>query len=192
MGTSKMWAGPMLSPDEFWVRVRAMDERLRESFAERACFGLGSWRGSRMIDEWALGDSTFRSVRYDRDDGTAEVMVATSDGGEDSLHHVVANLPSDEPFEQRMERMRTSRIPAAIGHAEIAVSRQFVQFALRSVNDYLIADATVEGLHILIRVRGVGLEELRVELIDDVQPYLDGRNAMIRKARADHGIIDPE
>jgi hypothetical protein len=91
-----------------------------------------------------------------------------------------------------MERMRTSRIPAAIGHAEIAVSRQFVQFALRSVNDYLIADATVEGLHILIRVRGVGLEELRVELIDDVQPYLDGRNAMIRKARADHGIIDPE
>jgi hypothetical protein len=170
-----------------------MDERLRESFAERACFGLDSWRGPRMIDEWALGDSTFRSVRYSQDDGIAEVMVATSDDdGEDPLHHVIANLPSDEPFEKRMERMRTGRIPTAVGQADIAVSGQFVTFAVRSVNDYLIADATVEGRHIVIRAHDAALEELRIEPITDIQPYLDARNAMIRKARADHGIIDPE
>jgi len=170
-----------------------MDEQLRESFAERACFGLGGWRGSRMIDEWALSGSTFRSVRYSQDDRIAEVMVATSDDDvEDTLRQIIRNLPSDEPFEQRMERVRTSQIPAAVGRADIAVSGRLVPFAVRSVNDYLIADATVNGRHVVVRARGTGLEELRIEPIDDIQPYLDARTAMIRKTRADHGIIDPE
>lgn len=188
-----MQAGRTLSQDEFWDWIRTMDAQLRRSFSERPCFGLDGWTGARIIAEWALGDSTFRSVQYDRDDESAEVLVATSeDDVEDPLQHVIWNLPSEEPFEERMDRLRASQIPAVSERIELPVSGRLVCFNVRSVDDYLIADATVENRRIVLRARDIRLEALHIERIDDIEPYLDGRNALIRKARAEHGVIDPE
>ena len=61
----------------------------------------------------------------------------------------------------------------------------------RSVDDYLVADAIVEGRRIVLRARGIALEGLRIARIEDIEPYLEGRNTLIRKARTEHGIIDP-
>lgn len=188
-----MQTGPMLNPDEFWERVATMDVQLRESFAQRQCFGLDGWTGPRMIAEWALGDSTFRSVQYGQAGEPGQVMVATSeDDVEDPVQHIIGNLPSDEPFEERMNRLRTAQLPAVVERTTISVSGQRVTFDVRSVDKYLVADATVDGQHIVLRAHRIDLDDLQIVPIEDIEPYLDGRNALIRQARAEHGIIDPE
>ncbi|GAA1219606.1 hypothetical protein [Rhodoglobus aureus] len=146
-----------------------------------------------MIAEWALGDSTFRSVQCDRDGDSTQVVVATSDDDvEDPLQHIIGNLPSEEPFNERLGRLPTSQIPFVFERIEVPVSGQHVSFDVRSVDDYLVADATVEGWHIVLRTRGIVLEELRIARIEDIEPYLEGRNVLIRKVRTEHGIVDPE
>lgn len=60
------------------------------------------------------------------------------------------------------------------------------------MDDYLVADAAAEGHCIVLCTRGIGLGTLRVARIDDIEPYLEGRNSLIRKARAELGIFDPE
>lgn len=188
-----MQTGPTLNPDEFWERIETMDVQLRGSFAQRPCFGLDCWTGPRMIAEWALGDSTFRSVQYGQAGEPRQVVVATSeDDIEDPVQHIIWNLPSEEPFEERMNRLRTAQLPVVSERIEVSVSGQHVTFDVRSVDDYLVADATVDGQHIVLRTHGIGLEELNIAPIEDIEPYLEGRNALIRQARAEQGIIDPK
>ncbi|MDJ0379197.1 hypothetical protein [Cryobacterium sp. PH31-L1] len=91
-----------------------------------------------------------------------------------------------------MNRLRTAQLPVLSERIEVSVSGQHVTFDVRSVDDYLVADATVDCQHIVLRTHGIGLEELKIAPIEDIEPYLEGRNALIRQARAEHGIIDPE
>lgn len=181
-----------LSPDEFWARMREIHSQMRDSFARRASFGLSDWDGSRMLGEWSLGDGTFRSLEYARADASPTVMVATADGDvEDALGHVLMNLPFDDSV-AAPRLMSADRTPArASAQVSIPVSGQLVNFGVRTVARYTIADAAVGSYQIVIRAQGTELEGLRVDQIDDIEPYLAGRADMIRKMRAEYGILDP-
>jgi hypothetical protein len=188
-----MHVGRVIPPDEFWQRAAALDAQVRELVAVRPAFGLTEWSGSRMIAEWSLGDSTFRSVQYDAADASGQVVVSTSDDTDESaLKHVLMNLPSDEPFEERMQRIRQFEVPPATAQTTVMVSGDPARFDIRVVREFTIADTAIGERQVVIHGRGITIQTLHLAEIDDIEPYLDGRRAMIKRARAEHGIVDPD
>jgi hypothetical protein len=180
----------MLSPGEFWARQSEMDDRVRALFLRRPCFGLVGWSGSRMIDEWSFGSGSLRSLRFDLADAT-QVVVATSDSGEEGpAQHLLLNLPTGgtghPDDEDRLNaHFDNARRPPS-GSITIPVAGVPVDFDTWTSERFTVAGATIGDLSVALRWNGPLSPGL--ELVQDVEPYLDGRRNHIRSLRRGHDL----
>jgi hypothetical protein len=179
----------MLSPDEFWQRQTALDQQVRESFPRWLTYGLSDWGGTAMLGEWPLGDGTFRSIRYD-DGPDTTVVVASAEGDIDqAVEHLLMNLPgprepgSGAPVAEPENRQRTLADAVAI-----AVPGAAIEFAGWHSGGFTVVGAAVGAVEIAVCWRGVDAALLSIDLVSDVEPYLDGRREVIRAARRKYGI----
>jgi hypothetical protein len=187
-----MYAGRTLSSDEFWARLRALDADVRELFAVRPTYGLVDWTELCMLDEWSLGDSTYRSLRYDGPDDYHVVVASSNDATDEPARHLLLNLPTDdtERFTDETKSLthyeRSRR--AATGSASLSVSGAPVVFDIWAEDGYTVAGARVGKIGIGVRTNLDFPGELRLALVDEIEPYIEGRNDRIRALRAARGL----
>jgi hypothetical protein len=189
-----MRAGRTLSPDEFWARMRAHDDELRGMFATRPTYALANWSGQRMIDEWSFGDSTFRSVRFD-DEDDGQFVVATADERDDEpARHLLLNLPTTDPERMTDEAKSLAHFERSQRPADASVlfvvSGAAVAFDAWIGDGYTVAGAFADGVAIAVRTTGTPRDGLALIRIDDIEPYIRGRNDRIRAMRAERGLDD--
>jgi hypothetical protein len=188
-----MYVGRMLTPDEFWARMRANDDALRARFATWPTYALADWTGARMIDEWSLGDGTFRSVRFDSADDL-QIVVATSDDlDSEPARHLLLNLPTADTERLRDEEKSRAHYERsereANGTVLISVSGIPVRFVTWTEDGYTVAGASHDAVGIAVRTNGP-IEGMSLARVDDIEPYIDGRNDRIRALRAERGLDD--
>jgi hypothetical protein len=123
-----------------------------------------------MIDEWSLGDSTYRGVRLDGAEGLQVVVATSDDAASEPARHLLTNLPTTDT-----------------GKATLSVSGNLAQFDTWTADGYTVAGARIDGVGLALRTNG-RLDSLSFVLIDDIEPYLRGRNDRIRAMRAERGL----
>jgi hypothetical protein len=182
-----MYKGRMLTPEEFWARMTEQDAQLRDSFAARVTYGLDGWPASVTLAEWALGDGTMRSLRYD--DGPEVTVVVAAASGEDVVDHLLMNLPGPRDLRLDTSTPRPEhRQPTAADPATISVQGAPVLFTGWRSGGFLVLGAAANGVDLAVCVRGIDPARLRITTIGDIEPYLDGRRELIRSARRKHGF----
>ncbi|MCS5722901.1 hypothetical protein N1028_08000 [Herbiconiux sp. CPCC 203407] len=202
-----MQAGPRhLTPDEFWNRVDETDERLRASFEPAGAFGLVEWPGFAMVTDWDYSGHT-RVLSFahelppkdspeERDPDRAP-PVGTG-RGEDAFEVHVHWREGDsrsvvERLRRRAERvdggsqyrvlspaegLPDSIVPLALGGLEHP-------FELWERGDRWWAATTVGGRTLAVEARGVSPDAIALDRVTDVEPFLQGRRAWLRRVRSD-------
>jgi hypothetical protein len=176
-----------LSPDEFWDEYERMEELVRESFGELACYGLDKWSGPIAIGEWDLGSSPSAAVSLVYGPGEAGAMVQVMTTSQDprltvAHRRLVADGPpaSGEDFSRRLRTLTAERgaevsIPVDGAQERCEVWREAGRWWIAGQHDGngLILAGTTEP-----DVRALSLRR-----VSDIEPYLQGRRAQIRAAR---------
>jgi hypothetical protein len=146
-----------------------------------------------MIDEWSLGDSTYRSLRFDGAEGLQVVVATSNDAASEPARHLLLNLPTTDTgrftddLKSRAHYERSER--EATGAATLSVSGNPAQFDTWTEDGYTVAGARVDGVALALRTNG-RLDGLSFVFIDDIEPYLRGRNDRIGAMRAVRGLDD--
>ncbi|MCW2505704.1 MAG: hypothetical protein JWO79_3988 [Actinomycetia bacterium] len=122
-----------LSPEDFWRRRAAGDERVRVAAHLLPLYGIAGWDGPLMTGGWQWSDGELES----------------------------AGLSHGTPNESSLQVVTTSGDPARIAHT------------LRMTGELVL-----EG-------RNLDPPALRLERVTDVEPYLAGRSAYIRRLRGE-------
>jgi hypothetical protein len=171
--------------------MRGHDEAVRARFANWPTYALAQWHGQRMLEEWALGDGTYRSLRFDGYEGE-EIVVATSEDDEPA-RHLLLNLPGTDTArftdEKKAREHNAHSERDADGSVSILVLDLPVRFETWAEGGYTVAGARLEGRAIGVRTNRP-LDGVALELTDDIEPYIDGRNKRIRAMRAERGLDD--
>jgi hypothetical protein len=174
--------------------MRAHDAELRGLFAVRPTYALADWRAQSMIDEWSFGDGTYRSLRFDGSDGVQLVVATSDDTIDEPARHLLLNLPiadteryTDEA-KSRAHYERSQR--EATGAVTLSVSGSPVAFDTWAEEGYMVAGARVGGIGIAVRANGTLPDGLALVRVDDIEPYIRGRNNRIRAMRAERGLDD--
>ena len=172
--------------------MRAHDEQVRAKFALQRTYAVADWAGPKMIDEWSLGNGTYRSLRFSGPDGVGIVVATTDDADDDPVRHLVMNLPATD-----RDRFADGSVTHALYNAPriatttlmLGVSGRPVPFSIWEIDDFVIAGAVIRPVGVGVRTNG-SLDALSLKLVDDIEPYIQGRNDHIRTLRADRGLDD--
>jgi hypothetical protein len=179
-----------LSPEEFWARIAASEQRMRESAAILPIYGVAGWSGSLMVGDWDWKNGQLVTVGlahgHPSGDGPS-VQVQTT-----VLHPrtAVASLrmahlaaPHDKDDFQRRRREADA---AATGHVDIAVDSVPVPFGVWNDGDPWWAAAQQADYGLILEARHMAMDQLALIRVHDIEPYLAGRRAHLRVPRADN------
>jgi hypothetical protein len=142
-----------------------------------------------MVGEWSLGGGTLRSLRYD-DGLDITVLIATADSPErNPVDHLLMNLPrSGELSFESPAPEPDKRQPTEAADITIAVAGSPTKFAGWESGDFTLVGSAIDGRELAVCSRGVELTELRIGLVSDIEPYIEGRQELISAARRKHGF----
>jgi hypothetical protein len=186
-----MDASGRLGPEEFWHRVDAIDEQVRQGAGTRVVYGLSSWHGEVFLAEWNLGRGR-RVLNY---------------GGIPSAHGLSASVVTAEDqtaaemggFLLQHRSPQARAIPAPAGESRMALSAP----ATDRTADVLVGgklvsfqrwDDDAAGLILAADIGlvtiGLALSErefprIAVDRVDDIEPYIEGRRAFLRRGRGE-------
>lgn len=186
--------GPMhvsraYSATEFWAVLRGFDDQVRESFADRPALAPAKWSGSRTLGEWSFGAGTRSLVHGDPENADAFITVAVSPrAGQEAARALWINrigLSDEDPSKDEVEH--SPRLPAFEAQTSvqrsIALDGAVVEFDFWGAESRWWAAASRPGYGIAIEARNIDPAELRLVSVDDIEPYIAGRNQRIKEQR---------
>jgi hypothetical protein len=187
-----MHFGGRLTPEEFWARFDAQHDEIRADADQLPWYGLADWPG-RLGLGWGRIDGRLVTVdlAYEQgdpdDEQTPRVRVLISAEDRDN---VIANLRlngalSTSPTEEdTLAAMELSMSPP-IGTVSISVDGRPEEFDhwIDGINWY--AARSHENRTMAIAVRHIGPDELSVVRVHDIEPYLAGQRATLRRMRGE-------
>lgn len=169
-----MHFGGRLTPEQFWQHMSDLDAGIRAAFPSFPVYGLPAWPASRMLAEWGYSNDvlTTAGLLYgDPDSSYVHVRTTIGNTLDEALSAhatVLGDLPPGEPASQW-----TTTVP---------VDGEPVEFTTWSAADRFIAAAPTR---VVLEWRGVDPATFALARIDDLEPYLEGRHAYIRRLRGE-------
>lgn len=198
----------ILNPRGSWERHRRYEEDLFRSAPFRL-YGLdASWTGLRMLGGFGTGANGVRSIELTHGDmsgagpwvrvETAPVQDERVDGLQPAaleLWHTAERPPADLPphqkgawmhrrFEESFSRQASwTKVP-------IPVDGSPVDFDwLEERNDW-VARAVIGDLAVKVRAHGLAVASIRLAVVHDVEPYIEGTRRFNEEQRRLHMNLD--
>ncbi|MFT2815618.1 hypothetical protein [Leifsonia sp. A12D58] len=185
--------------DEFWARIAGSDEELRASFDRAGAFEIAGWQGPVSIGEWGFTGG-LRSLTF----GVVPLASGSStDSGEPvaSTHPVTAvtvlvedgTSPRDFVAQRRQVlavmddpeyRPPAVDVPALPDDVRvIMVDDVPVAFEIWAQPGRWCAAGQIRELTVAIEADSELADDASLRLVTNIEPYIDGRNALIRGMR---------
>jgi len=173
-----MDTGGQLTPSEMDAVVADAQNRVRASFGSMPVFGPVGWHGPVMIGEWnwAGGAHGLAHGNPDGDEPYVQVQTHPHDARQ-GVNHQRANATGDfGQFDTPPDRL-----------TEITVDETPVVFEVweDELNSWAGGNYLEHG--IVVESRRANIDDLRLERVVDVEPYLEGQLELIRRARREAG-----
>lgn len=173
--------------DEFWSAVQADDERVRRSRSDLALFAPARWTTSVALGEWAFEAGPRELVHGLPDDQEPFISVVTTPGrGLDTVrarwinHH---GSPAHNKAEH-LERVRAFETHET-RRGRVLVEDSWVEFDVWGDDTRWWAAVETPRYGIALEAANLDPAALALVRVDDVEPYLAGRTAWIRRQRGE-------
>lgn len=177
-----------LTPEQFWARMSALEDQIRAQAHLLPLYGLAEWPGPRMVGDWGSvnGELTTVGLSHGEPDNgpRVQVMVDTRD-------------PSDPVIERRMSAVDHGLDRATVMAAlDQAGSPATGTVTITVDGNPEVFDHWVDGptwyaarRHhehaLVIEARDVSPADVALVRVDDIEPYLAGRRALLRRRRGE-------
>jgi len=182
-----------LSPQEFWERIDEGEARVRAEAGALSLFGVNGWTGPRETGDWEWVNDQLASAGLAhgaRQGGGAFIQVKTTT--EDPTEAVIgrrmaALMSATEP--QDFPTLR-SRLRADTG-ASVLVTIDDEPCEFRQWRDaddnggWVAASRHGEAGLVIEASADVDITQLRLVRVTDIEPYIAGRRARLRRARGE-------
>jgi len=177
-----------LSPEEFWERDAAMEQRVRETSTVLPCYGLVGWSGLRMIGDWEWENDRLVTVglAHGAPEGTGPRLHVKTTVGDPAA--VVALLRASAPearTEGSIARWRRELEAEPDDSVTIEVDSAGVQVDVwhSEGRDRWWAAGHHGGHGLVLEAHLMSAGDVRLHRVHDLEPYLDGRRAYLRQVR---------
>lgn len=176
------FSGYLASP-EFWVQFSNDEKTVRDGAAERPPLGVAGWSGTVTLSEWAFVDGVRSLLHEQREGADPQVLVRIGDEHPRDGVRILKWYDSTPSVENPHPPFDAALIPEAI--TEIDVNGTPVLFEVWSGNGVIWAGGMWHGESIVVEARGVGLDEIQLTTVADIEPYLAGRRRLIAAQRGE-------
>lgn len=177
-----------LTPEQFWARMSAMEDELRAQAHQLPWYGLAQWQGPRMVAEWGSADGELTSIglSYGELDSGPRVQVMVDN-----------RPPGDLVIERRMSAVgHELDRPAVLAALDAAGSPATGTVTISVDGNPEVFDHWVDGSTwyaarqhhehaLVIEARDVSPDDVALVRVDDIEPYLAGRRAELRRLRGE-------
>ena len=156
-------------------------------------YGLAGWPGWLMLGEWSRRDGEPISIGLlhgegeftDDDTARVEVFVGSEPPEEVIRQRILAASMVPDPGEEVvMEAMRQVEA-GPTGTVSVAVDGQVVLFDHWVREQIWVAAREHDGYTLAVEARQIGPDELDIVRVHDIEPYLVGRRATVRRMRGE-------
>ena len=178
-----------LSPAAFWTRYTAREEQMRATAKVMPCYGLAAWSGLRWIGDWQWENGrlvTAGLAHSARNGDVPTVQVLTT--VRDPREHV-ASLRLDEPGapgDADAVRDRLREFETAVGEPAVTtVDAEPVQLTVWRDAKRWWAAGRHRGYGLVLEARQIAVEAISLVRVQDIEPYIVGRRAYLRKRRGE-------
>lgn len=179
-----------LGPQEFWARIDEGEARVRAEAGALPLFGVDGWTGPRMTGDWSWENNRLVSAGLahgDRQGGGAFIQVLTT--SDDPTQAVASRRMAT-----RMPTIEPDQLPTVLGelHADPGTPalvtiedepREFRQWSDKS--GWLAAGRHGEAGLVIEASVSVDITQLRLARVTDIEPYIAGRRARLRRLRGE-------
>lgn len=173
-----MDSGGGLTPSEMDAVVADAQNRVRASFGAMPVFSPVGWDGPVMIGEWSWAGGAHGLAHGNPDGSDPYVQVQTHPhDARQGVLHLRMNAAGDyDRFDEPPDRL-----------AEITVDATPVLFEVweDELNSWAGGNYLAHG--IVVEARRTSIDDLRLQSVDDIEPYLEGQLELIRRARHEAG-----
>jgi hypothetical protein len=183
--------GGRLSPEEFWRHVAADEERIRAAAHLLPLYGLAGWDGPLMTGDWRWsgGELECAGLSHGAPNG-ASLQVVTTAGDPGPIAHTLRMTDELERLGpprsgDDLDAMRERLAAAPARSVTAGLGGRTVEFTRwdGSLRWHAAAPFGEHGL--VLEGRDLDPAALQLERVTDVEPYLAGRNAYLRRLRGE-------
>jgi hypothetical protein len=188
-----MHMGGRLTPEQFWARFDARENEIRAEVELLPCHGLANWPGWLMLGDWSRRDGELISAGLVHghgeltDDNTPRVhVVVGSEAPQDVVGQRLFNAAlSRDPGEKDVVEAMRHADAAPTGTVSISVDGRPEAFDHWVHEQTWFAARHHDGHTLAVEARHVSPDELNIVRVHDIEPYLAGRRASLRRMRGE-------
>lgn len=188
-----MHMGGRLTPEQFWARFDELENEIRAVAELLPWHGLADWPGWLMLGDWSRQDGELISAGLlhgqgeptDEDTSRVHVLVGSEAPGDVIGQRLFnAALPRDPGEKDVVEAMRRADA-APTGTVLISIDGQPEVFEHWVHEPTWFAARRHNGHTLAVEARHVSPDELNIVRVHDIEPYLTGRRASLRRMRGE-------
>lgn len=176
-----------LSPEEFWERIAAGEQRMRDSATVLPMYGVEGWSGSLSVGNWEWENDGLVTVGLAHGGPSGQgpsvhVRTTVHDPGTTVASRGITHLgPPREGGD--FPRARGEADVGATSHVNIPVNGVPVRFQVRHEGNVWWGAAQQDGYGLVVEARDMDVDRLALVRVEDIEPYLAGRRAQLRTRR---------
>ena len=180
-----------LSPQEFWEHIDAGEARVRAESGTLPLFGVDGWTGPRTTGDWEWVNDRLTSagLAYGDRQGTGPFIQVktTTDDPTDAVvsHRMGTRMPTIDPqeFPTLLTGLRAD--PGTPAFVTIDAERCELRQWRDDDGTWLAAGRHGEAALIIEASPDVDITQLRLVRVTDIEPYIAGRRAHLRRMRGE-------
>jgi len=179
-----------LSREEFWARIAASEQRVRDSAAILPIYGVAGWSGSLMVGdwEWENGQLVTAGLAHGDPSGdgpTVQVRTTVNDPQAAVASLRIADLRALHDEDDFLRRRRAADVAPTV-HVDIPVNSVPVRFEVREEGDRWRGAAQQADYGLVIEGRRMATDRLTLIRVHDIEPYLAGHRAHLNALRGEN------
>ena len=170
-----------LTPEELDERIVRSLDGVRESAGSMPVFGVVGWTGDVSLGEWIYEGGPHSLLHGDPDGHGASVQVQTTTGpARTAVHELRRRFDGPWEGDQYSARFDAYEVPPD-RIAEVRIDATPVQFEVWEADDVSWAAGTMGGFGVAVEARSVRVDDLDLVTVSDLEPYIAGRLAWLRR-----------
>ena len=170
-----------LTPEELDEQIVRSLDGVRESAGSMPVFGVVGWTGALSLGEWIYEGGPHSLLHGDPDTHGASVQVqTTSEPARSAVFQLRRDFDGPWEGDQYSARFDAYDVPPD-RLVEVLVGSTPVQFEVWSAGDVSWAAGTLGRFGLAVEARSYPVDDLALEAVDDLEPYIAGRLAWLRR-----------
>jgi hypothetical protein len=170
-----------LTPEELDEEIVRSLDGVRESAGSMPVFGVVGWTGAVSLGEWIYEGGPHSLLHGEPEGHGTSVQVQTTAGrARDAVFQLRREFDGPWEGDQYTARFDAYDVPPD-RIVEVLVDATPVQFDVWSVGDVTWAAGSLGRFGLALEARSYPVDDLALEAVTDLEPYIAGRLAWLRR-----------